>query len=75
MRLEGWAAGVVLVPMLRDALHGSAPQHEVGVGDSIGTRKPAQRCALMVAMAPLASASARSFSGWPLWPFTQCHST
>ena len=22
-----------------------------------------------------ASASTRSFSGWPLWPFTQCHST
>src|SRR6185295_12805567 len=23
----------------------------------------------------LARASARSFSGWPAWPFTQCHST
>ena len=32
-------------------------------------------CDLMVAMAPRASASARSFSARPLWPFTHCHST
>jgi hypothetical protein len=30
-RLEGWATNAVLVPMLRDALLRSAPQHEVGV--------------------------------------------
>src|SRR5579864_9762725 len=54
-----------------------APEH-CRRHDPTGMPRPAVLVRYVVRFASAAAqarASTRSFSGWPLWPFTQCHST